>query len=393
MHAALTIAAKDLRQKIRDRSAIILTVVAPFTLAALFSLMLPGGSNSFTTTWAYVDLDHGAIAGALRDGPLAGLETAGVAHVVAVATSEDARRQVESGAVEAAIVIPSGFSAAIARGTTADVEVIVTPDAVLSGQVARSVLASFTSHIEAVQLAVGTVLAVTGSTPDAALIARLTAEASALPEPIVLAAAATTERQASNSTFYAASMAVLFVFFAAQFGVVSLLAEKRAGTLARILAAPISPRTVLLGKVLVSFVLASASMAVIAVGTSLLLGARWGDPIAVTALILATAAAASGIALLVVGFARTEDQAGGLVAIVALTLGVLGGSFFPMTQAPEALARLSYLTPQAWFLRGINDLAAGGGVTLVLMPVAVLVGIAAVTGSIGMLRARKMVGA
>jgi ABC-2 type transport system permease protein len=390
MHPAITIATKDLRQKVRDRSAIILSVIAPFTLAALFSLMLPS-EQSFHTTWAYVDLDGGAIAGALRDGPLAAVEAAGVADIVAVASSEEARTKVDAGDVGAAIVVPAGFSAAVARGAPATIELIVTPEAVLSGQVARSVVAAFTSDITAVQLAVSTALAATGGTRDAALIERLAAEARALPEPIVLADQSTAGRQASSPTFYAASMAVLFVFFAAQFGVVSLLAEKRGGTLARMLAAPISPRTVLIGKLMVSLVLATVSMTVIAVGTTLLLGASWGDPIAVAALIVATAAAASGIALLIVGFARTEDQAGGLVAIVALTLAVLGGSFFPMTQAPEALARLSYLTPQAWFLRGVNDLAGGGGLTTVLVPVAVLVGIAVVTGGIGLLRARRVV--
>ena len=60
-------------------------------------------------------------------------------------------------------------------------------------------------------------------------------------------------------------MAVLFLFFAAQFGVVSLHAERRAGTLARMLAAPVSARTVLFGKVLVSIVLGVVSMAIVAV--------------------------------------------------------------------------------------------------------------------------------
>lgn len=392
MRTAITIAVKDLRQKVRDRSAIILSVIAPFALAALFSLMLPGDEGGFHTTWAYANLDGGAMAGALRDGPLAGLEAAGVADVVAVTSGEEARRQVDAGDVGAAIVVPAGFSAAVAGGNPATIEVIVTPDAALSGQVARSMLASFTSGITGVQLAVRTALSVGGGIPDSALIAQLAADAQALPEPIVMAAQGTAGRQATSSTFYAASMSVLFVFFAAQFGVVSLLAEKRAGTLARMLAAPISPRAVLAGKVLVSFVLASVSMTVIAIGTTLLLGAHWGDPIGVAALIMATAAAASGIALLMIGFARTEEQAGNLVAIVALTLAVLGGSFFPMTQAPDVLARLSSLTPHSWFLRGINDLAGGGGVTTVLMPIAVLAGIAAVTGGIGMLRARQVVG-
>jgi ABC-2 type transport system permease protein len=157
------------------------------------------------------------------------------------------------------------------------------------------------------------------------------------------------------------------------------------------LASPIAARSVLLGKVLVSITLAVVSMSVIVVGTTALLGARWGDPLAVAALIVATALAASGIALLVVGFARNEDQAGGLIAIVAMTLAILGGAFFPMSQAPEGMARLSLLTPQAWFLRGINDLAGGDGIGVVLQPVIVLVSIGLVTGALGLARARRVV--
>jgi ABC-2 type transport system permease protein len=197
------------------------------------------------------------------------------------------------------------------------------------------------------------------------------------------------DRVASSTTFYGASMAVLFVFFAAQFGVLSLLAERRGGTLARMLTAPISPATILLGKVIVSLVVSSISMGVIVVATTLLLGADWGDPLAVAALVLATGIAATGIATLVVGFAKTEDQASGFIAVVAMTLAIFGGSFFRMSQAPEAMAALSILTPHAWFLRGVNDLAAGGGIGVVAPSLAVLVAVGLVTGGIGLARAGR----
>ena len=51
MRAAFVIAAKDLRQKIRDRSAIIISVLAPFVLAALFSMMIPS-QDTFHATYA-----------------------------------------------------------------------------------------------------------------------------------------------------------------------------------------------------------------------------------------------------------------------------------------------------------------------------------------------------
>ena len=389
MNAALVIAVKDLRQKLRDRSVLLMAVLAPLGLAFLFSTMLPS-QDTFHTAYAVVNLDDGEVARGLVDGPLAGLAAAGVADLVTTATEADARAAVEAGDVGAAIVIPAGFTAAIQAGQPTQLLVIGGPST-LPAEIARSVLVGFGSQVTAVQVAVGTAIAASGEAPDPALARELAAAAVAAPAPIVLRASETSDRSASSKTYYGASMGVMFVFFAAQFGVLSLLAERRNGTLARMLAAPIAPATILLGKVLVSIVVASISMTVIVLATTFLMGADWGDPLAVAALVLAVALAASGIATLIVGFAKTEEQAGSFIAVVALTLAVFGGSFFPMSQAPEAMTALSFFTPHAWFLRGVNDLAAGGGIAVVGPSLAVLVGVGVVTGGIGLLRARQVV--
>jgi ABC-2 type transport system permease protein len=384
VNAALVIAVKDLRQKLRDRSVLLMAVLAPLGLAFLFSTMLPS-QDTFHTTYAVVNLDEGEVGRGLVAGPLAGLSAAGVADLVTTATEADARAAVKAGDVGAAIVIPAGFTAAIQAGQPTQLLVIGGPST-LPAEIARSVLVGFGSQVTAVQVAVGTALATSGEATDPALARELAAAAIAAPAPIVLRASETADRSASSKTYYGASMGVMFVFFAAQFGVLSLLAERRNGTLARMLAAPIAPATILLGKVLVSMVVASISMTVIVLATTFLMGADWGDPLAV-----AVALAASGIATLIVGFARTEEQAGSFIAVVALTLAVFGGSFFPMSQAPEAMTTLSFLTPHAWFLRGVNDLAAGGGIAVVGPSLAVLVTIGVVTGGIGLLRARQVV--
>ena len=389
MRAALVIAAKDLRQKLRDRSVLLMAVAAPLGLAFLFSTMIPS-QESFHTTYAVVDLDRGEIARGLVDGPLAGLAAAGVATLVPTATEAEARAAVEAKDVAAAIIIPAGFSAAVQAGEPGRL-LVIGGSSSLPSEVARSVLAGFGSQVTAVQVAVGTALRVAGASPDPALAAEIAQAAVDAPAPIAVTAGETADRSASTKTFYGASMAVLFVFFAAQFGVLGLLAERRNGTLARMLAAPIAPATILLGKVLVSLVVASISMTVIVVATTLLLGADWGDPLAVAALVLAVSLAATGIATLIVGFARTEEQAGSFIAVVAMTLAVFGGSFFRMSQAPEGMAVLSVITPHAWFLRGIDDLAGGGGIAVVVPSLLVLTAVGLVAGGIGLLRARQVV--
>jgi ABC-2 type transport system permease protein len=390
MHAALSIAVKDLRQKVRDRSAIIIAVVAPLSLAFLFSTALPSSQSTFDATFVVVDLDRGPVAQSLVQGPLAGLAPVGI-QVERRTTEAEARAMVDDGSASVAIVIPRGFSDAIQAARAAKLQVIGSATATLATQVARSVLAGFASSVEGVQVAVATVIASSGSAPDPATIGQVTQAALAAPAPITTAQASTGDRLASTPTYYAAAMAVLFLFFAAQFGVVSIHAERRAGTLARMLAAPISSRSVLFGKVLVSLVLGVVSMGIVAVGTTLLVGADWGDPIAVAALILATVIAASGIALLIVGFTKNEEQASGLTAIVAMVLAVLGGSFFPLSQAPEGLAAVSLFTPHAWFLRGVNDLASNEGLAVILPSLVVLTTIGLVTGGLGLLRAGKVV--
>lgn len=390
MHAALSIAVKDLRQKVRDRSAIIIAVVAPLSLAFLFSTALPSSQGTFDATFVVVDLDGGPVARSLVDGPLNGLSPVGI-HVERRATEAEARAMVDDGSASVAIVIPAGFSDAVEAARAAELRVIGSVNATLATQVARSVLSGFANSVEGVQVAVATVIATSGATADQATVAQAAAQAMAAPAPVATSQDRTIDRLASSPTYYAAAMAVLFLFFAAQFGVVSIHAERRAGTLARMLAAPISSRSVLFGKVLVSLVLGVVSMGIVALGTTLLMGANWGDPIAVAALIFATVVAASGIALLVVGFTKNEEQASGLTSIMAMVLAVLGGSFFPLSQAPEGLAQISLFTPHAWFLRGVNDLASNEGLAIIVPSLVVLTAIGLATGGLGLLRAGKVV--
>jgi ABC-2 type transport system permease protein len=391
MRAALDIALKDLKQRIRDRSALVIAIVAPFALAVLFSVMLGGVDQDFHADWAVVDLDGGEVALALAEGPIAAMEEAGVITVTTLSTREAANQAVDEASVRTAIIIPAGFSESAAGGAGGSIELISNPDATISAEVARSVLSAFTSQVDAVGVSVATALFEAGQFPDAETTEALAAAAQALADPIVLVDTAAADRSASTSTYYAAAMAILFVFLGAQFGVTSLLTEKRNMTLSRMVAAPLKPISILLGKTMVSMVLAIVSMSVIIIGTALLLGARWGDPIAIAVLILAAALAATGIALLAVGFAKTEDQAGSLVAIVTISLAVLGGSFFPVAQGPGIMSQLSQLTPHNWFLKGVDDISTGGDMVSSIGPIAILTLIGLVTGSIGMWRARRVV--
>jgi len=395
MRMALLIAAKDLRQRLRDRSIILFAVLAPLGLALIFSLLLRGAS-SFHANYVVVDLDGGSLATTFIGQVLGGLEDAGVATVETLATEADARQAVEVSNAEgwkadAAFIIPVGFSDAIASGQPTSIQILGAKDAGLQTEVARSVAARFADGVTSVQLAVLTLGDLRGSPPAGADLAAIVAAAQ---QPaIVLVDTATGLRQLSWTTYFSSAMAILFLFFAVQSGMLSLFEERRQGTLARILAGPIRPGTILAGKALGSFVTGLTSMLVLIVATTLMLGADWGPPLGVALVVVAAVTSAIGITTLVTSFMRTFDGASAANAAVAMTLGILGGTFSPTAQAPEAMQTLSLLTPHAWFLRGLAEMQGGGTIADTLPAVGVLLAVGLATGAIGFARARRLVAA
>ena len=67
-------------------------------------------------------------------------------------------------------------------------------------------------------------------------------------------------------------------------------------------------------------------------------------------------------------------------SIIALVFGLLGGTFFPVSQVGGVLSTLSLITPHAWFMRGLGDLA-GGEVSAVLPSVGVLLAFGVITSA------------
>ncbi len=391
IRVALVIARRSLRQRIRDRSAILFAFVAPFVLAAMFSLLLHPNTDEFTAAFVLVDRDGGPVAQAFRVDVLGALVDEGVVELSS-APDEAAARALVAGDAAAAIVIPAGFSADVGAGRRVEIAVLGNADKPIGEALARSVVARFADGIEAVQLSVrAAVHAGAGNVADPAAVAAIAQRAAAAADPVSLAGTAADRREASLSTYYAASMGIMFLFFSTQYGAIGLITERRQGTLARLLAAPIAPMAILLGAALAGFAIGLVGISVLAAATTLLFGAGWGPPLPLALLLVAAVASASGISTLVATLARSEEQAGAWNAIVAMTLAILGGAFAPISNAPELLARLGMLTPHGWFLHGIDSLAVPtAGPADIAGPVLVLLAIGAITGAVGLARSRSI---
>jgi len=389
MGAMWRIAVKDLRQRVRDRSAILLAVVLPLALATIFGLVFGPSSTPRPFAFAVADLDRGAIASVFVDDVLGDLEADGIVTVREVPTAAAARQMAAAGTADAGFVLPRGFTAAVRSQAPARIAVIGNADAPTGSAVAGSLARSYVAELRSVRLAVAAVSAVRPLPHDE--IAAAADRAVATAAPAVLADSTATTKVLDAKTYTAAGMAVFFLFFTVQFGVASLLEERTGGTLPRLLSAPIRRGAVVAGKLTTSVLLGLLSMTVLVVATSVLLGANWGHPVGVALLVASGVLAATGVTAVVASLARTADQAGNAQAVVAIVLGMLGGAFFPIAQIGGLTATLSLATPHAWFLRGLGDLAGGGGPAAALPSAAAMLLFAMVTGGIAALRLGKVV--
>ncbi len=392
MRVAFLIAIKDLRQRFRDRTALLVSIAAPLGLAVIFSQLL-AGTTDFHARYVVADMDGGELGRVLRQDVIGSLENGGVADITDAPTEAAARAAVEDGSADAAFLVPAGFTMAIQAGQAATLEVVGAQDAGLATEIARAVAQRFGDGVVTVQLAVATALDLRGPlTPDPALQARIVGAVSSASQPVVLVDETADLRQLTLPAYFSASMAIMFLFFAAQIGLVTLFEERRQGTLARVLAGPVRPWTVLAGKTLGSFVLGVLSMTVLVIATTVLVRADWGPPLGVALMLVAAVIAAVGISTLVISFTRSAEAAGAASSAVAITLAILGGSFSPTATAPEVMATVALATPHGWFMHGLAEMAGpAGSVTDGLSAVGVLLVMGLVCGSIGLARARRLV--
>jgi ABC-2 type transport system permease protein len=363
-------------------------LVAPLALALILGGTIGGADDPAAFKLGVAAEDDGPVAGGFLQA-LAALESNRVIEVTAASNRADLERLVDGGEVAAGFHVGSGFSDAVQSAQPSTITVIGDPGSPVATEVAAAIADGFAADLRYVSLATTSVLIIDGSAGEAGRIAELTSVALAEPVPIDLVSIASEGRGEDLSTYYAVSISVFFLFFTVQFGVLSLVEEREGGTLDRILMAPIARPAVVVGKMMSSAFVGVLSMVVLVAATTLAGGAKWGDPVAVGVLIVVGVVVAIAVAVLVGGLARTAEQAVAFASAAALVLGLLGGTFFPVSRAGGLLSTVSFLSPHRWLLEAFRDVSFGAGVGDLGPTLAVLIVFTVLVGGIGLVSTER----
>ncbi len=365
--AVLAITRTELARLVRDRTSLFFIVVLPIVIIIIIGATI--GAQPDHVSVGVLDLDNTTASHHLT-------EAFGAGDVLVVQPYESLdllQADIRIQNVVGGIVIPAGYEAAVAGGDGASITMYADQTQSASSTlrtVANNVIdreggeiaaAAFATRVvggdlatnRAKAVAVGATLKVVGVQVDT--VGRQTL-------------------QMTNKYEYTApSNLVLFVFVNSLTGGGALVESRRLGVTRRMLAAPITAGTIVLGAGFVRLLVALLQSALILGVGALAFGVHWGDPLAAGALVLSFALLSTGAGLLIGSLAKSPEQVQSIGIPVAIGMAMLGGCMWPLEVVPATVRTAGHLTPHAWAMDGwINVIFEDKGISAIAPDLLVL---------------------
>lgn len=393
LHAALTIALKDLKLLLRDRTSAFFTFGFPLLLAVFFGMVFGGGGGGgggSPAKLAVFDASKGPIAASfIKD-----LDGDEMIEVVPVESREAGEAMVREGNVLACVVLPAGFdegSSSMFTGGGLEVEAVVDPSrsaeaGLLTGKLNEMAFrqlggifgdpSRMTKMLDVSRAAVNSSSGL--SAIDKALFSAFFDSAQRLSSGNADAASGEGKARNAMGGFSPAKVTVTKLAprnadgppspYAISFpqGVAwglmgcvmsfaaGLAQERTRGTLLRLVVAPVSRRQVLIGKALGCFIACMGVILLLMLFGRFVLGVTIADPV----LFLVAAGIASfgfsGVMMLLAGIFRTEGGAEGAGRAIILILAMIGGGTIPLFFMPKFLLTASMISPFRWAIFAVE---------------------------------------
>jgi ABC-2 type transport system permease protein len=381
---ALWIALANLRRTFRTRTNIFFVFVFPMALILVLGATVGGSSIPRLG----VVQGRGPLTAAL----VRQLERTPHLHVVSVSDPAALLTAVERGNLQAGVVIPPGYDAAVRAGHDVALRYMARPDQSSQqlGETVRGAVSKQAALLGAARFAV-TEHSAPSFSAGLAAARRISPAVPSVSVTQTTAGTALFSKTLGQFDEGAWTELLLFLFLIALTGAVALIETRRLGLSRRMLATPTSPGAVIAGETLGRVLIAIVQAAVIILGSALLFGVNWGQPIGVAAVVILFALVAAGAGILLGTLFRTEQQAVGVSLLLGLGLGALGGCMVPLEVFSPTMKRVAHITPQAWgndaFARLVGH---GASITGILPQLGILAAYAVVLLTLATWRLRRV---
>jgi ABC-2 type transport system permease protein len=417
MTALIALVRKDLILYLNDKRALMLHLLMPVVLAAFFGSLFGGGSEAKTSKIevGLVLLDQSASGKKIADG----LKADDSLKIIELSDA-DAQAQVREGKLPVAVVIPQGFgdSAGDALFGSKD-----KPQIPLYYDPSQSTMLAMVKGLltqQVMQVTTASMMSSTGSQVTDKQMARLRdssvsdtdkaqvgefltslkkfqEQRAANPEQKAdgdkqggMSVPYTTQDQPLSSgpkyNGYAHSFAGMGVQFILFMGIdmgIGILLARRMGIWNRLLAAPVSLTTVLMGRAVSGTVIALGLMCAMFLCAMLIFKVEIGSLAGFLGIALCFSLMTAAFGLFIAAFGKTPEAARGIAVFATLIMVMLGGAWVPSFIFPEWVQTVTLVVPTRWAIDGFDAVTWRGlGLHGAIMPMLVQLGFAIVFGGL-----------
>ena len=376
------IALLDLKLFLNNRAELAFSIALPILLFALMYGALSSESAVFTPA-SVVDLDGGPHARELVDrlDSLASLE-------VEERTEADAAAALDRSAILFAVVIPAGFSEALAAGEPTPLVFRQRGNGGDTGQIVAAIVRGIARDMATeARVRVRTQRALAGSGVSSDRIeSEIESQLASLREsPPVIVEVRRPGREpgdeSSDDLFsrLLPGLIVMFVMFSVTLAAQALVEDRRTGTLERLMTTRLGVNQLFAGKLL-SGIMRAMFQTVVMLSLAFVVF-RPGGPLAYVELLaftLLAAAAFTSVSLVIGAVARNRNQAAWAAVFFTLLMVVFSGTFFQITEG-TLMHSISRATINAYAIDAMqNILGRGEHLGQQWLEMAVMAGVAVV---------------
>jgi ABC-2 type transport system permease protein len=383
IYNTLSVAGKEIRLIAADRGTLAILILLPILLGSLFAGLniMANTSDESPDILLEVNLvneDPGVFGGEVAKtiGSIKEL------NIESLDSINEAEQRVIKGEVAAAIIIPADFSENIDAYAPTAIEVIVDPAQPESASIVTGIMNQVVGEVTIwgeIQYGVRTIMEESGLLVEASPEEQRAIEAQNM--GVIMTQLNELRRNPAISvisenlegvkveggiglflTYLFPAFTVMFIFFIVGGESASLLQEREAGTLRRLLAAPIPPWTIIAGKMLAYGLLVCLQVVILFTIGYVLFDITLGQsPLALITITVLVAFVAVSMGMLVAAFAKSAKQADSVGTILAFVLAGIGGAFPlwpPIFRSEGFIGILSKFTPHAHALEGYYSVMA-----------------------------------
>lgn len=181
--------------------------------------------------------------------------------------------------------------------------------------------------------------------------------------PVALYLAFSVAGNLNPGTLISGLVSLVVLFGSTSIEAVAVVLEKTSGTLERLLAAPVSPFSILLGKALAGFMLGPLTAVVVLVPVTIISSTSVANPLAVFVAIAVSSFAFAALGILVSVYAKWIPEAQMYSNFLRFPMAFLAGAFIPVETMPGFLQVVSRLLPLTYSIEAMKEGMTNHGVT------------------------------